>query len=229
MIMSKPMTDAQLQQLRAFARGDLSGGEFEQWFLAQRDLEGPLGEDLHWSLTSGDYRKPDVVRALRQALIEALHPHRQCECLLLRDLCAIPMRGEGLDERVFSTVRPVTDHGGKQWWLYLSRCTTCSQHWMVAQDERIYDEYLLRRMDDGAADRIASNADWPAEFLTYEAVLKALKAFANPPVFLDTLSHALVQTAHDLRQERPSITVEEIAGLLGIDIAHARRLLAATP
>ncbi|MBX9885328.1 MAG: hypothetical protein K2X68_10185, partial [Novosphingobium sp.] len=182
--------------------------------------------DLHWSLTSGDYRKADEVRALRQSLAEALRPHRQCECPLLRDLCAVPMGSEGLDERVFATVRPIIDHGGAQWWLYLSRCTACGQYWMVAQDDRIYDEYLLRRLDGSAAQGIATDSTWPPDFITYEAVLRTCRIFAHPPIFFEALSHALVQTAHDVRQARPSITEKEIADLLGISAAHVRRLLA---
>lgn len=223
------MNQAQLDRLWAFARGDCAALDFERWFLTQTDLESTLGADLHWSLTSGDYRKPNDVRALRQSLAEALRPHRTCECPLLRDLCAVPMGSDGLDERVFATVRPVKHHGGAQWWLYLSRCTVCGQHWMVAQDERIFDEYLLRRLDDSVALGITSKGAWPHEFLTYEAVLRTCRAFAHPPIFLGDLPSALVQTAHDLRCERPTIAVEEIAALLGVSAAHAKRLLAVRP
>lgn len=220
------MTRRALNELEAFARGDLPPAEFEQWFLGQRDLEPLLGDTLHWALTSGDYRNRDEVWRLRGALAEVLRPHANCECPTLRNLCAVPMGGDRLDERVFATIRPVRDHGGMQWWLYLSRCTACGQHWMVAQDERIYDEYLLRRIDPQTAQRIEIDGEWPAEFMTYEDVLKTCRTFAAPPWFLDHLPSALVWTAHELRQERPGITIDEIGLLLGIAPSYVEQLLA---
>lgn len=137
------------------------------------------------------------------------------------------MGSDGLDERVFATLETVRNHGGDQWWLYLSKCGICGQYWMVAQEERIFDDYFLRRLDETTATQIADEGRWPAEFLTYEAVLNVGREMSKPCVFLEPLASSLVWTAEDLRRERPDISVEEIASLVGVSPEHAARLLAA--
>lgn len=138
------------------------------------------------------------------------------------------MGGDGLDERVFATVDNVNDHGGNAWWLHLSQCRACGQHWMIAQEERIFDEHFLRRLTVDGANRISVNAEWPVEFLSYERVLKTGHALGiRPCIFLERLSPSLVWTVEDLRKERPDIPVEEIALLLGVTETQAKRLISA--
>lgn len=134
------------------------------------------------------------------------------------------MGGDGMDERVFSTIDRVKDHGGDQWWLNLSVCNCCEQHWMIAQYERINDNFYLRRLDVIPAEAIRDQSKWPDEFLTYEHVLMLGIRMITPCVFLDPRSPALVCTAEDLRRERPDISVEEIAHLLAIPVSDAARL-----
>ena len=99
---------------------------------------------------------------------------------------------------------------------------------MIAQEERIFDEHFLRRLSVDEANRISVNANWPVEFLSYESVLKTGHALhIRPCVFLERLAWSLVCTAEDLRKERPDISVEEIAFLLGVTATQAKRLLAA--
>lgn len=151
-----------------------------------------------------------------------------CYCASLPDLAAVPMGGDGLDERVFATVENVLDHDGDAWWLHLSQCRACGQYWMIAQEERIFDEHFLRQLTVDEANRISVNAEWPVEFLSYERVLKTGHALRiRPCVFLERLSPSLVWTAEDLRRERPDISVEEIALLLGVSSTQAKRPLAA--
>ncbi len=140
------------------------------------------------------------------------------------------MGGDGLDERVFATVENVVDHGGDAWWLHLSQCQACGQHWMIAQEERIFDEHFLRRVNVNEANCISTNGEWPAEFLSYERVLQTGHAMGiRPCVFLEPLSPSLTWTAEDLRKERPDISAEEVALLLGVTAAQAKRLLASKP
>jgi hypothetical protein len=134
------------------------------------------------------------------------------------------MGGEGLDERVFASLDQVQAHGGDQWWLYISICTKCGQNWMIAQDDRIYDNFYLRRLDPATVNAIQGRRQWPAEFMTYERVLSFGRTMSKPWTFLDPRSPALVWTAEDLRRERPDISVEEIAYLLGIPGRDAERL-----
>lgn len=153
--------------------------------------------------------------------------HAGCCCASLQDLAVVPMGGEGMDERVFATLATVCEHGGDQWWLYLSKCSACGQTWMVAQEERIFDDFFLRRMTAEQARSICEDGSWPDEFLTYEALLKTGRDLSQPCIYLDSMSSALFATAEDLRKARPDITVEEVAYLLGITSKNARRLLAA--
>lgn len=139
------------------------------------------------------------------------------------------MGGDGLDKRVFETFENVVDHGGDAWWLHLSQCRDCGQHWMIAQEERIFDVHFLRRLTGGEANSVAIEAEWPTEFLSYERVLKTGHALRiHPCVFLERLSPSLVWTAEDLRKERFDISVDEIALLLGINSAQAKRILRET-
>jgi len=222
------MDNEQLAKLWAFARGDATIADVERWFYEQHGVESALGRELHWALLSGNYAKKDEVWALREAVRAVLTPIKSCECLSLRDLAVVPMGGDGLDERVFATVRRVCDHGGQQWWLYLAKCASCGQYWMVAQEERIFDDYFLRRLDSIIAIKIVTSREWPSEFLTYELVLTVGRKLSQPCRFMDALAPSLVWTAADLRKERPDISVEEIAYLMGITPAHAVRLLVAS-
>jgi hypothetical protein len=135
------------------------------------------------------------------------------------------MGGDGLDERVFSTLERTRDHGGDQWWLYMSKCSACAQDWLVAQDERIYDNSYLKRISPTDARVAAEDNRWPDDFITYERVLRLGRTLSQPWTFLDPRSSALVWTAEDLLKERPDITVDEIAYLLAIKPKAAARLL----
>jgi len=218
------MTEDQLSELWAFARGDRVALDFEKWFLSQNDLEGTLGEDLHWSLASANYGNRDEVWKLRKALAAKLEPTKQCECMSVRDLGVVPMGGDGLDERTFATLERIKEYGGKLWWLYISKCNVCREHWMIAQDERIYDNYYLKRLQPSEADDILNGGGWPDDFITYERVLKLGRTLSQPWTFSDPRSPSLVWTADDLRNERPDITIEEIAYLLAISPAEAALL-----
>jgi hypothetical protein len=132
---------------------------------------------------------------------------------------------DDLDEPVFATLTKVKDHGGHQWWLYASRCEMCGQHWMIAQDERIHDNFYLKRLSPEAAEAVVERDCWPSDFLTFEQVLRLGIKSGQICVFLDPQSLALVDAAQDLRRERPDILADEIAQLLGISVKAAVKLL----
>ena len=131
-----------------------------------------------------------------------------------------------MDALVLASFKTVEAHGGNQWWLSIATCEVCRQDWMVAQDERIYDNFYLRRLTKEIKQDIVEWSLWPEEFLTYERVLKLGSATGRIWTFLESRSPALITTAKDLRRERPDISVEEIAILLGISLPHADSLLA---
>ena len=139
-----------------------------------------------------------------------------CQCHVLDDLAVVPMGGDGLDDRVFATLDQILDHGQDLWWLYLSRCHGCGQHWLVAQEDRIYDIFFLKRVTPETAEAIIALGEWPDDFSTFERVLTLGRTLSTPPRFLDPFAYSLQWTIEDLRKERPGIMPREIAYLLGI-------------
>jgi hypothetical protein len=218
------MIETRLSQLWAFARGDTAGPAFEKWFLAQTGLEDTLGEGLHWRLASASYSDRDEVWNLRKGVAAALEPFKHCECASIRDISAIPMGGDFYFERVFQTLDRVVEYGSGKWWLYISKCTACGTVWLVAQDDRIYDDFFLRRISDEDL-AAAQSGMWLDQFQTYEDVLTVGCKFSSPPRFLDAMAASLVWTVEDLLNERPPISAEEIGNLLGLSEAHAATLI----
>lgn len=145
-------------------------------------------------------------------------------CATLDDLAVVPMGMDRLDERFFATVELVHNHGGEQWWLHLDRCTACGQNWMIASDERIYDDHFVSRLSGEQAQAIVDRGSWPSDFLTYEAVLRIGKERSKACRFLDPRAGSLLWTVEDLQKARSEISTGEIAELMGISEAHAARL-----
>ncbi len=137
------------------------------------------------------------------------------------------MGGDGLDEKLLATLQQVKNHGRDKWWLYLGKCSSCHQDWLVAQEERIFDEHFLKRLTGEEAMAIVKADRWPEEFFTYENVLRTGGKLARHCQFIDYAAASLVWSAEDLKRERPEITTEEIAELLGIDKTRAKAVIGA--
>lgn len=149
-----------------------------------------------------------------------------CACAGLGHLAVIGMGDpDGLDDRVFETIDRIKGHGGERWWLYASTCKACRQHWMIAQDERIHDNFVLKRITAAEMRKIAEHSDWPRDFLRYEHVLRLERESGKIARFPDSRSPALEATVIDLRRERPEISAEEIAFALAIPTTWAERLM----
>jgi hypothetical protein len=141
-------------------------------------------------------------------------------------MAVVPMGGDGLDERVFATLERVAEHGGAQWWLYASKCSQCGQTWMVAQDERIHDNFYLKRIGAEVLSDIVGADRWPVDFATFEQVLRLGQQTGLMCRFADDEDPTLAATVVDLCQERPAIKADEIAELLNIPVEAAKQLLA---
>lgn len=220
------MNSAALSTFWRFIRGDMSPGDFEAWLYAHETLEAMLGEPFYLELVSFDYRDQRALFVFRERLAARLRPALECECVTLPDLAVVPMGFDDQDARVFATHQRVRDHGDALWWLHLSKCGSCGQDWMVAQEERIFDNYFLKRLTAAEAGQIVSEDRWPADFMTYEKVLSLGHALSSPFQFPDPLAGGLVWTARELRDERPGITTEEIARLIGATPEQVERMLA---
>jgi hypothetical protein len=220
------MDDDRLATLWKFVRGDLAIAKFEAWLYDQNGLEALLGGDLYHEVISANYGSPYQADDVREKLRAALRPPLTCECMTLSDTAVVPMGGDGLDNRFFATIEQVRPYGRDLWWLRLSRCRVCGQNWMIAQEERIYDDHFLKRLNVDEARSIVDNDSWPDDFLTYEKVLKLGRQVSKACHFFDPMAHSLIDTVRDLIRKRPNITVTEIADLLGIEVEHAKTLVA---
>lgn len=100
---------------------------------------------------------------------------------------------------------------------------------MIAQEERVHDNYCMKRIDARVAAGIVNDAIWPEDFLYFASVLRLERESGQIAQFLDPNCHALVATAHDLSRERPDITFDEIGYLLAIKPSHAAKLMALNP
>lgn len=148
-----------------------------------------------------------------------------CCCAELADIAIIGMGdAEGMDERVFATLDLVRNYGDEKWWLYVSTCSACGQNWMVGQEERIHDNYCLKRIDRQALSEIIECSRWPDDFLTYEKLLRLGRDAGQVAAFLNPQSPALVETAQDLRRARPDMSIDDIAYVLAIPSGQAARL-----
>lgn len=152
-------------------------------------------------------------------------PTSPCYCHSLADMAVVPMGGDDLDERVFATLDLIKNHGGQRWWLYVSACNACGQNWMVAQDERIHDNYCLKRISSMTFHEIVEHSRWPDDFLRYEDVLRYERDAGSVAQFVDPQSPALAYTVVELLSERPGISLQEIAYVLAVSPEDAKKLL----
>ncbi|MDC7677262.1 hypothetical protein [Asticcacaulis machinosus] len=221
------MTPLQHETVWKFIRGDVGTQEFETWFYAQEEaLKHDLGETLHFDMISLDYSDRNGVFEVKQKLEKLVRSTLKCECISLRDKDVIPMGCDDRDQRFFETVNRHWQSDDR-WWLSLNTCKVCHQNWIIAQEERIFDDYFIERIAPEIANLILTQNRWPDMYLTYEAVLKVGRERSQPCRFFDRLPPSLVWTAQDLKQNRPDISIPEIAWLLGIDEDHVKELLAA--
>jgi hypothetical protein len=127
----------------------------------------------------------------------------------------VPIGYDCFHVTVFATLEDARAHSSELWWLYLSRCSACGQYWMVAHDDRIYDDIFLKRLDPDAAEQIVATGVWPVDFLTYERVLALGRTMSRPPQFFEPFG-SLQSTVDDLLKARPTIAPKGIADLLGM-------------
>ena len=148
---------------------------------------------------------------------------QSCECSTLGEFAVIDMGGDGRDERVFATLAKVTKHGGDAWWLYASRCSACGQDWMVAQEERIHDNFYLKRLTVSEMKMIAEQGAWPPDFLRFEDVIRLGPDHEQFARFSDT--NDLTDTVKELMEARSDISASEIAYLFVLSEGEAKRLM----
>jgi hypothetical protein len=144
-----------------------------------------------------------------------------CECARLDDLAVVPM---GHHDAVFRSLQLVRKRGMPQWWLGAFTCSACGQTWLVAQEERHNDLFILRRLDAVASGQLLGEGVWPSDFDRFETLLEIGRAAGRAVRFADVTDSPLMHTIADLARERPGIRVSELAALLNLDPPVAAEL-----
>lgn len=148
---------------------------------------------------------------------------QSCECSTLGDFAVVGMGGDGRDDRIFASLAEVTRHGGDAWWLYVSRCSACGQGWMIAQEERIHDNFYLKRLAVAEMKLIEEQGAWPPDFLRFEDVIRLGPDHKQVARFFDT--NDLTDTVKELMEARSDISASEIAYLFVLSEREASRLM----
>ena len=157
-----------------------------------------------------------------------MEPAQACACAGLKDLAVVGMgqvdsAGNPIEESILGTFDTVRDHGGRQWWLYASVCTACGQGWMIAQEERVHDNYGLKRLSAAQLMAIVEDNRWPDDFMRFEDVLRLGPDSGMGAIFLNPLD--ATETVAELVADRPDITPHEVAYLLCLSPREATRLM----
>jgi hypothetical protein len=191
--------------------------EYEAWLYADAGLESRVGPAMYLDLISADYRDDKAVRRARkelEAFARADAP-LSCECVALPDIAVIDMGNEGEALLYFEQVR---NRGEPYWWLHAARCSMCGTGWLVAQEERHNDVFVLRRLTADELKALAAQDNWPPDFDTYETLLRLGRDTGRSVRYADPVgSSDLEWTMADLARQRPGINVGELAELLNLD------------
>jgi hypothetical protein len=143
-----------------------------------------------------------------------------CACAALRDIDVLDF----WPEEVVRQFRQLAKRGRPQWWLNLRACPVCGQHWLVAQEERLNDVYVVSRIDVTAAQQILDHAQWPDTLDRYETLLKLGKQHGHAARYANPME--LLPVVIDLVGQSRGIPAEEIADLVNVSLDDATGLIA---
>jgi hypothetical protein len=142
-----------------------------------------------------------------------------CSCSSLTEL-AVEEFSQEANARRFRRVRL---RGAPQWWLSLDICDSCNQKWLVAQEERFNDIYILRKISADEALLITAQNKWPPELDLYETLLLLGKAAGHEARFLDATDAEPI--AIDLVGQRTAVSAQEFSHLTNLPIELADAVL----
>lgn len=121
-------------------------------------------------------------------------------------------------------LRALKKRGKPYWWIRAAICDHCGQYWLIAQEERLCDVYILRKLDGDETAALCDEAMWPTSFDRYGTLLTLCEAAGHSWRDWDGSSTSLLATAHVLKQECPDITIDEIAAVLRVGPADVRQI-----
>ena len=175
-------------------------------------------------LIATDYSTSGSVFVLKKRLKAELNTifRKSCECHSLSNLDTV---GMGHHQNIFNTLKRRENFGSPLWWLSLVECSGCNQFWMIGSEERINDEFILKRLSTTVSEKILNDDIWPEDFKKYSSLLLICRDQGKSVRFMDTVSRALVFTAIDLAQEKPGIRLQEISDLLQVELDQAEAIV----
>ncbi len=94
---------------------------------------------------------------------------------------------------------------------------------MIAQEERIHDNYYLKRLSTDQITAIRERGEWPGDFLRFEDVIRL--GPDNKQVCHFFNSDDLTDTVKELMEARDDITAAEISYLFCLSEEEARHLM----
>ena len=135
--------------------------------------------------------------------------------------------GSKTSGRDLPTLEPVRGRGLPWWWLYESRCTVCGAHWLIAQEERFNDIFVLKRLSTAETEQIEQLGVWPTYFDRYETLLRLGAEAGHHARFMNPQEDTLQRITQTLLYDRPSISLAEVGDLLNLSPGEAGWLLEA--
>jgi len=108
--------------------------------------------------------------------------------------------------------------------LYASACRVCQTLWVIAQEGRQNDIFIVRKLDAPADELLLREDVWPPDFERYEQLLEIGRDYGRRVQFADPENSSLAWTISDLAKERPGIAVSRLASLLNLTPEIAARL-----
>ena len=144
-----------------------------------------------------------------------------CRCDELSRVRVVDFAPVDDDELRLPKLETVAEAGKARWWLSCRRCALCDRHWLVAQEERINDVFIIREMSADESREVSEFGVWPEDFNKYETLLRLGQEAGHSARFMDSRCATLQRTAKNLIDDRPAIADEDIADLLNVSLEDA--------
>jgi hypothetical protein len=144
-----------------------------------------------------------------------------CRCDDLSRVRVVDFAPIDEDELTLPPLEHVARAAVDLWWLSYRRCKVCGRKWLVAQEERINDVYVIRELSQLEASEILGAGKWPDDFSRYETLIRLGHEAGHSARFVDTRCDTLIRTTRDILADRPTIANEELERLLNVSADDA--------
>jgi len=188
------------------------------------ELEAIFSEDFYMTLISTDYSLSGPVFVLKEKLQEAISGFITCDCYChtLPNLADVSM---GEHSHIFQSFDKKANYGAPLWWLRLEQCSVCKDFWMIGNEERINDVFIMKRLAPTESQQIINKSLWPDDFKEFSTLLRIGRERGHSVRFIDPISPALVFTVIDLAVAKPGIKTQELSELLQISLLQTEALV----